>query len=56
MSEINEMYAAEREESRSARYGDPYGTCQPGRHHMVSDRRGGGACRNCSESVRGDEL
>ena len=51
-AEINEMYAAEREEARdAARYED--GPCY--HHNMRPNRHGGGTCR-CGETVGPEEL
>jgi hypothetical protein len=46
-------YEWEREEARDAmRY--TTGTCY--RHHYVSDRRGGGVCTDCGDTIGADEL
>lgn len=51
-AEINEMYAAEREEARdAARHQN--GPCY--RHNMRPDGHGGGTCR-CGETVGPEEI
>lgn len=55
--EVNEMYAAERDEVRSAlRWPSRGGSCEPGRHDMRSDGLGGGSCSSCGLTVGRDEV
>lgn len=47
---------AHQSEHRAALRHNAVGVCQPGRHHMMPDGNGGGACTLCAETIGADEL
>lgn len=53
VNDSNMIHVHEREEYRDAIQYD-VGSCY--RHHYVSDRRGGGTCTACGDSIGADEL
>ena len=54
--ETNPLHAHEREEARDAMRYAPLTYCGQHGHDYVSDRRGGGVCRDCGDTIGADEL
>lgn len=52
--ETNPLHAHEREERRDAAQFADYGSCH--RHDYVSDKRGGGVCVDCGDTIGAHEL
>lgn len=46
----------ERQEAAAAERHMKIVSCPPGKHHMVSDRHGGGNCMHCGATVTADEI